>query len=349
MGRLILPLTCRIDIISQRFQKYNYLAKIGKIELPKLSVILAPMEDVTDSPFRVIAKKFGADLVYTEFISSEGLIRDAFKSTRKLDFEEMERPIGIQIFGHQKESMIRAALVSAEANPDFIDINYGCPVRKVVEKGAGAALLKDIPKMIEITKAVIDSVNLPVTIKTRIGWDENNIPIVEVAERMQDIGVQAISIHGRTRSQLYTGLANWDWIGKVKENPRLNIPVFGNGDIDTVSKAIEMYERYGVDGLMIGRGAMGNPWIFKGIKHYLATGEFLESPTMSERVEVCRNHIEASIKQKGETRAINEMRKHYNNYFKGYDNIKPWRMKLVSTNTLDELEKVLADMLEFYS
>lgn len=325
------------------------MAKIGKIELPELAVILAPMEDVTDSPFRVIAKKFGADIVYTEFISSEGLIRDAFKSTRKLEYDEMERPIGIQIFGHQKESMIQAAIVSAEAKPDFIDINYGCPVRKVVEKGAGAALLKDIPKMVEMTKAVIDSVNLPVTIKTRIGWDEKNIPIVEVAERMQDIGVQAISIHGRTRSQLYTGLANWDWIGKVKENPRLSIPVFGNGDIDTAAKAIEMKNRYGVDGVMIGRGAMGNPWLFRDIKHYLATGAMLEGPTMAERVEVCKQHIAASIKYKGESRTINEMRKHYNNYFKGYENIKPWRMKLVSVVSLEELDEVFANMVEFYS
>ena len=322
--------------------------KIGNIELGETPLFLAPMEDVTDPSFRAVCKPFGVDMMYTEFISSEGLIRDAKKSLAKLIFEEEERPMGIQIFGHQVDSMVEAAKVSAEANPDLIDINFGCPVKKVTGKGAGAALLRDIPRMLEITEAVVKAVDLPVTIKTRLGWDDNDKPIVELAERLQDIGVQAITIHGRTRNQLYKGISDWTLIGEAKNNPRLHIPVIGNGDITSAKIALEMKNRYGVDGLMVGRGAMGNPWIFREIKHLLTTGEELPLPNMAERIRVCKEHIALSIKWKGEQVSNREMRKHYTNYFKGYRNIKPFRMRLVTANSFEELNKVFDEMLEVF-
>jgi len=320
--------------------KTTELIKIGNIELADFPVILAPMEDVTDTAFRLICKEFGANLMYTEFISSEGLIRDAFKSTRKLDFDEAERPIGIQIFGHQKDSMIAAAKLSSAANPDLIDINYGCPVKKVVSKGAGAAFLRDIPRMVEMTRAVIKAVDLPVTIKTRLGWDDDSKNIVEVAKRMQDIGVKAIAIHGRTRSQLYKGEADWDTIAEVKANSEIEIPIFGNGDVINAEQAIEKFKIYGVDGVMIGRGAMGNPWIFSQIKA-LMRGETYNYPDINERVRVCKIHYNNSIKIKGETRTTNEIRKHYGNYFKGIANFKPWKMKLITAENTEEVFNIL--------
>jgi nifR3 family TIM-barrel protein len=336
--------------VNNETQKYGYLAlvKIGNIEIGDFPVILAPMEDVTDSAFRLICKEFGSDLLFTEFISSEGLIRDAFKSTRKLDFKPEERPVGIQIFGHQRESMIRAARVSEAAAPDFIDINYGCPVKKVVSKGAGAAFLKDVPRMVEMTKAVVDSVRLPVTVKTRLGWDENSKNIVEVALRLQDTGIKAISIHGRTRSQLYKGEADWTLIGEVKNHRDMEIPVFGNGDITTAETALRMRDIYGVDGVLIGRGAMGNPWIFSQVKALLS-GKTYDIPDMKERVRVCKIHYLKSEEVKGERRTLNEMRKHYGNYFKGYPNIKPYRLKLLTADSKEEVFSVMDEMVRVFS
>ncbi len=322
--------------------------KIGNIELGEIPLFLAPMEDVTDPSFRAVCKPFGVDMMYTEFISSEGLIRDAKKSLAKLLFEEEERPMGIQIFGHHVDSMVEAAKVSAQAKPDLIDINFGCPVKKVTGKGAGAALLRDIPRMLEITEAVVKAVNLPVTVKTRLGWDESDKPIVDLAERLQDVGVQALTIHGRTRNQLYKGEADWTLIGEAKNNPRIHIPIIGNGDISSAAIALEMRNRYGVDGLMVGRGSMGNPWIFREIKHLINTGEELPPPSMEERVEVCKNHIKLSIKWKGEQVSNREMRKHYTNYFKGYRNIKPFRMRLVTANSFEEVMRVFDEMLDVY-
>ena len=316
------------------------MVTIGDTNLGERPLILAPMEDVTDSSFRLVCKEFGADLMYTEFISSEGLIRDAFKSRRKLDFEEKERPMGIQIFGHLEESMIEAARVSRIENPNLIDINFGCPVKKVVNRGAGAAYLKDVSKMLKVTKAVVDSVDLPVTVKTRIGWDEDSINIVEVALRMQDAGAKAIAIHGRTRSQQYTGQANWDEIAKVKAHPDLEIPVFGNGDITTPEKALAAFEHYGVDGVMIGRGAMGNPWIFAQTKALLE-GKSYRLPSIEERVEVCKRQFAYSEKLKGTHRTVREMRKHYGNYFKGIPHFKPWKIKLLTENERDEVLALL--------
>lgn len=319
--------------------------KIGSINFEGTPLFLAPMEDITDPSFRAVCKPFGVDMMYTEFISSEGLIRDAQKSLRKLHFEEEERPIGIQIFGHNTDSMVEAAIVSAEANPDLIDINFGCPVRKVTGKGAGAALLRDIPKMLEITKAVVNAVKIPVTVKTRLGWDEDDKPIVELSEMLQDIGVQALSIHGRTRNQLYKGISDWTLIGEAKNNPRLHIPIIGNGDIISAEIALEMKNKYGVDGLMIGRGAIGNPWLFKEIKHLFETGEELPKPSMAERVAICREHIELSNKWKGEQVSLREIRKHYTNYFKGYYNIKPYRLRLVTAKSFDDVNQVLDELL----
>jgi nifR3 family TIM-barrel protein len=304
------------------------------------------MEDVSDPPFRAVCKTYGADLMYTEFISSEGLIRDAIKSRKKLDIFEYERPIGIQLFGSDIESMSEAARIATLANPDLIDINYGCPVKAVACKGAGAALLQDIPKMVAMTKAVIDSTHLPVTVKTRLGWDESTKNIEEVAERLQDIGVQALSVHGRTRVQLYKGEANWELIGKIKNNPRITIPIFGNGDIDSPQKAFEYKNRYGVDGIMIGRASIGNPWIFREIKHYLATGEMLEGPGVEERVSACRTHLLESIKWKNQRVGILEMRRHYSNYFKGFPNFKEKRMQLVQSEDLDEILFLLNTITE---
>lgn len=321
------------------------MVKIGNIQLGDFPLLLAPMEDVSDPPFRAVCKANGADLMYTEFISSEGLIRDAAKSRKKLDIFENERPIGIQLFGSDILSMHEAAAIATEVNPDLIDINYGCPVKAVACKGAGAALLQDIPKMVEMTKAVIRSTNLPVTVKTRLGWDESTKNIEEVAERLQDIGVQALSIHGRTRVQLYKGEADWTLIGKVKNNQRIKIPIFGNGDIDSPQKALEYKNRYGVDGVMIGRASIGNPWIFREIKHFVQHGTAMEGPSVSERVTACRQHLLESIRWKNHRQGILEMRRHYSNYFKGFPHFKETRMKLVLTEDLDEILSIL-EMVE---
>jgi len=325
------------------------MIKIGKIILADFPLLLAPMEDVSDPPFRAVCKANGADMMYTEFISSEGLIRDAIKSRQKLDIFDYERPVGIQIFGGDEEAMALSAKIVDAVNPDLVDINFGCPVKKVVSKGAGAAVLKDIDLMVRLTKAVVKSTNLPVTVKTRLGWDEESINIVEVAERMQDVGVQAIAIHGRTRSQLYKGEANWSWIAKVKENQRLSIPVFGNGDIDSPEKALEYKNRYGVDGIMIGRAAIGYPWIFREIKHYLATGTHLDPATMTERVEVIRTHLHKSVEWKGLVPGINEMRRHYGNYLKGLPNIRDYRQKLVTVKTVEEIDFTLDEIQKSYA
>ena len=317
------------------------MIKIGNINLSGFPLLLAPMEDVSDPPFRAVCKKHGADLMYTEFISSEGLIRDAMKSRQKLDIFEEERPVGIQIFGGDEEAMAISAGIVDAVNPDLLDINFGCPVKKVVCKGAGAAVLKDIDLMVRLTKAVIKSCNVPVTVKTRLGWDFDSINIIEVAERLQDIGVQALSIHGRTRSQLYKGEADWSWIAKVKDHPRITIPIFGNGDVDSPQKALEYKNKYGVDGIMIGRAAIGYPWFFREVKHYFATGEVLPPPTIEERIDVIRQHLRASVAWKGPRIGIFEMRRHYANYLKGIINIKPLRSKLVMLNTMEEIEETL--------
>ncbi|MFT7298138.1 MAG: tRNA-dihydrouridine synthase B [Sphingobacteriales bacterium] len=317
------------------------MVKIANIELPDFPLLLAPMEDVSDPPFRKLCKEHGADLMYTEFISSEGLIRDAAKSLKKLDIFDFERPIGIQIFGNDIESMKEATEITQSANPDIIDINYGCPVKNVACKGAGAGILQDIPKMVKMTAEIVKSTHLPVTVKTRLGWDENTMFIEEVAERLQDVGIKALSIHGRTRKQMYKGEADWTLIGKVKENPRINIPIFGNGDIDTPQKAVEMKNRYGLDGVMIGRAAIGYPWIFNEIKHYIKTGEIKAPPTIEDRVNLCRSHLLHSIEWKGDKLGIYETRRHYTNYFKGIPNIKPYRAQLVTLDTYEEIEEVL--------
>jgi len=319
------------------------MIKIGNINLSGFPLLLAPMEDVSDPPFRAVCKKHGADLMYTEFISSEGLIRDAMKSRQKLDIFEEERPVGIQIFGGDEEAMAISAGIVDAVNPDLLDINFGCPVKKVVCKGAGAAVLKDIDLMVRLTKAVIKSCNVPVTVKTRLGWDFDSINIIEVAERLQDIGVQALSIHGRTRSQLYKGEADWSWIAKVKDHPRIKIPIFGNGDVDSPQKALEYKNKYGVDGIMIGRAAIGYPWFFREVKHYFATGETLPPPTIEERIDVIRQHLRASVAWKGPRIGIFEMRRHYANYLKGIINIKPLRSKLVMLNTMEEIEETLEE------
>jgi nifR3 family TIM-barrel protein len=323
------------------FVTKNEMVKIGNIELGNFPLLLAPMEDVSDPPFRALCKKNGADLMYTEFISSEGLIRDADKSVQKLDIFDYEKPIGIQIFGGELDAMIEATKVVERANPDLIDINYGCPVKKVVCKGAGSAILQDIPKMVRLTKAIVDATNKPVTVKTRLGWDENTKFIVDVAERLQDIGIQAISIHGRTRKQMYKGEADWSLIKAVKDNPRMKIPVFGNGDIDSPQKAKEYREKYGVDGVMIGRATIGYPWIFNEIKHFMATGEMLDPPTIAQRVEAAREHLDKSIEWKGEKLGVLEMRRHYTNYFKAYPGIKEYRSKLVNTEEAQEIYDIL--------
>ncbi|PHX74551.1 MAG: tRNA dihydrouridine synthase DusB [Chitinophagaceae bacterium] len=317
------------------------MIKIGKIELPTFPLLLAPMEDVSDPPFRAVCKKHGADLMYTEFISSEGLIRDAIKSRQKLDIFEEERPVGIQIFGGDEEAMAMSARIVDTVQPDLLDINFGCPVKKVVCKGAGAAVLKDIDLMIRLTKAVIKSTSIPVTVKTRLGWDFDSINIIEVAERLQDVGVQALSIHGRTRSQLYKGEADWSWIEKVKNNSRMHIPIFGNGDVDSPEKALEYKNKFGIDGIMIGRAAIGYPWFFREVKHFFNTGERLDPPTFEERLDVIKEHLRASLKWKGPRVGIFEMRRHYANYLKGIPNVKPLRTKLVMMDTLEEIEEAL--------
>ena len=324
------------------------MVKIGNIELGDFPLLLAPMEDVSDPPFRAICKEQGADMMYTEFISVEGLTRDATKSVQKLDIYPEERPIGIQIFGAEIDSMMKAAEIVEEAKPEVLDINYGCPVKKVVRKCAGAGILKDIPKMVELTKAVVNSTNLPVTVKTRLGWDENSIKIDEVAERLQDVGIKALSIHGRTRQQMYKGEADWTLIGKIKENPRIHIPIFGNGDIDSPEKAKEYKERYNVDGIMIGRASIGNPWIFNQIKHFLKTGEHLPAPQLKDKLKVVRQHVNHSVEWKGETLGILEMRRHYTNYFRGLRNIKYFRSQLVQENNLDGIFQILSEIENTY-
>jgi tRNA-dihydrouridine synthase B len=325
------------------------LVKIADIELPDFPLLLAPMEDVSDPPFRYVCKQHGADLMYTEFISSEGLIRDAAKSMKKLDIFEYERPIGIQLFGGDIEHMREAALIAEQAKPDMIDINYGCPVKAVACRGAGAALLQDIPKMVSMTEEIVKAIRLPVTVKTRLGWDDSTKNIVDVAERLQDIGISALSIHGRTRKQMYKGPADWTLIAAVKNNPRMRIPVFGNGDVDSPERALLMRERYGVDGVMIGRASIGSPWIFNEIKYFLKTGEKLSAPTIEQRVEVCRTHLLKAIEWKGTKGGILETRRHYSNYFKGIDHIKDFRLQLVTTDSLDEILSLLNEIRETYS
>ena len=324
------------------------MPQIGNIILPEFPLLLAPMEDVSDPPFRAVCKANGADLMYSEFISSEGLIRDAMKSRRKLDFEEEERPFGIQIFGGDEEAMGLSARICETVNPDLVDINYGCPVKKVAGKGAGAGVLKDIGLMVRLTDSVVKSTNLPVTVKTRLGWDENNKNILEVAERLQDVGIKALTIHGRTRCQMYKGEADWTLIAAVKNNPRIHIPIFGNGDIDSPQKAVDYKNRYGVDGIMIGRAAIGYPWIFREIKHFVNTGELLPPPTLEERLEVCRTHLRRSLEWKGPVVGINEMRRHYTNYLKGLPHIKEFRLKLVTLNDKDAIFEVFEQIAQHY-
>jgi len=323
--------------------------KIGNIELGKFPLLLAPMEDVSDPPFRAVCKENGADLMYTEFISSEGLIRDAAKSVQKLDIFEYERPIGIQIFGSEIESMREAAAIAEAAGPDILDINYGCPVHKVACKGAGAGILLDIDKMVSMTAEIVKAVNIPVTVKTRLGWSHDTIRIVEVAERLQDVGIQAISIHARTRQQMYKGEADWSYLNLVKENPRLHIPVFGNGDIDSPEKAKEYREKYNVDGMMIGRAAIGHPWIFNEIKHYFETGQKLAPPTVQQRIDAAKKHLEFSVKWKGEKQGILEMRRHYTNYFRGMPNFKPYRTQMVTVESFEEVCFLLNEVSEVFS
>lgn len=318
------------------------MVKIRDIELGEFPLLLAPMEDVSDPPFRALCKKHGADLMYTEFISSEGLIRDAIKSRQKLDIFDYEKPIGIQIFGGDEDAMALSAKIVDATNPDLLDINFGCPVKKVVCKGAGAGVLKDVDLMVRLTKACINSTKLPVTVKTRLGWDHSMINIMEVAERLQDIGVEALSIHGRTRAQMYKGEADWSYIAEVKNNPRIKIPIFGNGDIDTPEKAVEYKNRYGVDGIMVGRASIGYPWIFNEIKHFMATGEHLAAPSVKDRVEAARDHLMMSVKWKGERLGVVEMKRHYTNYFKGIAHFKEYRTKLVTSFDLQEILDLLS-------
>lgn len=324
------------------------LVQIGNIQLPDFPLLLAPMEDVSDPPFRAVCKDNGADLMYTEFISSEGLIRDAIKCRRKLDIFDYERPIGIQLFGGDEESLAMAAGIVEVTGADLLDINFGCPVKKVAGKGAGAGVLKDIDLMVRLTAACVKATNLPVTVKTRLGWDDNSKNIEEVAERLQDVGIKALAIHGRTRCQMYKGTADWELIGKVKNNPHIKIPIFGNGDINSAEKALEYKNRYGVDGIMIGRAAIDYPWIFREIKHYIHTGERLAPPTLEERVAVCKKHLQKSIEWKGPVRGIFEMRRHYINYLKGLPGIKEFRNKLVLLNHAEEVEAVLTEVEHFY-
>lgn len=325
------------------------MPKIGNIELPDFPLLLAPMEDVSDPPFRRLCKLHGADLMYSEFISSEGLIRDAMKSRQKLDIFDYERPVGIQIFGGDEEAMEMSAKIVDTVQPDLVDINFGCPVKKVVCKGAGAGVLKDVDLMVRLTKAVIKGTNLPVTVKTRLGWDENSINIDEVAEKLQDIGVQALTIHARTRAQMYKGHSDWSHIARVKNNPRITMPIFGNGDIDSPEKALEYKNKFGIDGIMIGRAAIGYPWIFDEIKHYFKTGEHLPLPTIKDRIEAAKNHLIWSMEWKGERVGIVEMRRHYTNYFKGISNFKEYKNKLVTTDNHNDLMNIFEEINEIYA
>jgi len=323
--------------------------KIGNIDLGEFPLLLAPMEDVSDPPFRFVCKKNGADMMYTEFISSEGLIRDAAKSRQKLDIFEYERPIGIQIFGGDIDHMREASEIASQAGPDLVDINYGCPVKNVVCKGAGSSLLQDIDKMVKMTEAVVKATHLPVTVKTRLGWDDNTKNVYEVAERLQDVGIQALTIHGRTRAQLYKGSADWSLIREIKRNPRIKIPIFGNGDVDSPEKAANWRMEYEVDGIMIGRAAIGYPWIFREIKHFFKTGEHLAGPTIEERIDVCRTHLDKSLEWKGPKTGIFEMRRHYANYFKGLPDFKPYRMRLVSEGDVNNIYGILDEVAEKFA
>ena len=324
------------------------MVKIGNIELGDFPLLLAPMEDVSDPPFRRLCKEQGADMMYTEFISADGLVHDAVKSFQKLEVFDYERPIGIQYFGGQLDSMIAAAHIVEAANPDVIDINFGCPVAKVACKMAGAGLLQDVPKLVALTEAVVKSTSKPVTVKTRLGWDERSINILEVAERLQDVGIQALTIHARTRAQMYKGEANWEWISRVKNNPRMTIPIFGNGDVDSPQKALDYRRRFDMDGIMIGRAAIGYPWIFREIKHFFETGELLPPPSAEERVDAVRRHLQTSIEWKGERVGVVEMRQHYTNYFRGFANIKPFRQQLVTEYEPEVLFGVLDQIEEEY-
>ena len=320
------------------------MVKIGNVEVGKFPLLLAPMEDVSDPPFRAVCKENGADVMYTEFISSEGLIRNAAQSVAKLDIFEYERPIGIQIFGHNIDSMRESTEISQSANPDIIDINYGCPVKRVTGKGAGAGILQDIPKMVQMTDQIVKSTHLPVTVKTRLGWNDNTLFVVEVAERLQDVGIQAISIHGRTRKQMYKGSADWTLIGRIKDNPRIRIPVFGNGDVDSPEKAIRMKRTYGVDGIMIGRATIGYPWIFNEIKHFIKTGQHLAPPTIDQRIDTVKKHFEFSLRWKGERVGLYEMRRHYKNYFKNLNGLKPYRQQLCTCDDILRIPEILEEI-----
>lgn len=322
------------------------MVKIGDIELGEFPLLLAPMEDVSDPPFRALCKEQGADVVYTEFVSSEGLIRNAAKSVMKLDIYEKERPVGIQIFGANLESMLQTIDIVEKSNPDIIDINFGCPVKKVVSKGAGAGILKDVCLMEQLTAEMVKRTNLPVTVKTRLGWDHDSIKIVEVAERLQDVGCKAIAIHGRTRAQMYKGNADWKPIAEVKNNPRMHIPVFGNGDVNTPERAVEMRDEYGLDGAMIGRATIGNPWFFKQVKHYFKTGEHLPTISIQERVEAARRHLQMSIDWKGEKLGVFETRRHYTNYFKGIPDFKEYRTKMVTSDVSKDVFETFDEVLD---
>lgn len=324
------------------------MIKIGNIELPEFPLLLAPMEDVSDPPYRRLCKLHGADLMYSEFISSEGLIRDAMKSRKKLDIFDYERPVGIQIFGGDEEAMAMSARIVETVNPDLVDINFGCPVKKVVCKGAGAGVLKDVDMMVRLTKAVVNSTSLPVTVKTRLGWDSNSINIDEVAERLQETGIKALTIHARTRGQMYKGEADWEHISRIKQNPNIEIPIFGNGDIDSPEKALEYKNKYACDGIMIGRAAIGYPWIFNEIKHFFKTGENLAAPTISDRLLAVRQHAEWSAEWKGEKLGLIEMRQHYSNYFRGIPHFKDFRRKFLEVYTLEEMDAVIHETQEFY-
>ncbi|MBL7848529.1 MAG: tRNA dihydrouridine synthase DusB [Cyclobacteriaceae bacterium] len=325
------------------------MVKIGNLSLGDFPLLLAPMEDVSDPPFRAVCKAGGADLMYTEFISSEGLIRHAAKSRQKLDIFEYERPIGIQLFGGDVGNMVTSAEIATEVKPDLIDINYGCPVKAVACRGAGAALLQDIPKMVKMTESIVKCTHLPVTVKTRLGWDDKTKNIVEVAERLQDIGIKALTVHGRTRVQMYKGEADWTLIAEIKNNPRMHIPIFGNGDIDSPQKAADYKNRYGVDGIMIGRASVGSPWVFREIKHFLATGEVLPGPDLPERVRVCREHFDFSVRWKGDRLGVFEMRRHYANYFRSIPDFKPYRTKLVEADTPAQVHALLDEITEVFS
>lgn len=324
------------------------MVKIGNLSLGDFPLLLAPMEDVSDPPFRAVCKENGADLMFTEFISADGLIRDAEKSVEKLDIYDYERPIGIQIFGDKIDAMIEAAAIAEAAKPEMVDINYGCPVKKVACKGAGAGILLDLPKMQSMTAEIVKRVNLPVTVKTRLGWDDSTIKIIEVAKRLQDVGIQALSIHGRTRKQMYKGVANWEYIAEVKNHPDIHIPIFGNGDIDSPEKALEYKNKYGVDGIMIGRAAIGYPWIFNEIKHFMKTGQKLAQPGLAERIHVVKKHLGFSVEWKGEKKGIFEMRRHYNNYFRGMAHFKPFRVRLVEAESAADILAVLDEIMDTY-